>query len=116
MKDQLVDRYLQGNSCRDGLYLVAWFLCDSWDKKGDYRYDAVPKQSLEAVRVKLDAQASALSSQSLNVKALVLDARIKKQRPTKGLEPSLVSDADQATAPVGGSRTPARRTRRRKTL
>ncbi|GHO76468.1 hypothetical protein KSD_42390 [Ktedonobacter sp. SOSP1-85] len=89
MEEQLVNRYLSGNSCRDGLYLVAWFMCEHWDSKGDYRYARTPSLSLDEVRVRLDAQASAMSSrEGLNVKALVLDARVKRQVGAKIVESS----------------------------
>ncbi len=78
MEKQLVNRYLRGNSCRDGLYLVAWFMCESWDSEGDYRYGKTPALSLDEVQAHLDAQANMLTHE-VNVKALVLDARVKRQ-------------------------------------
>lgn len=78
MEEQLVACYLEGNTCRDGLFLVGWFLCSGWDQQGDYRYVDTPKMSIEEARTSLHAQADALSGRGRNVKALVLDARIKR--------------------------------------
>lgn len=40
MRSQLVDRYLEENQCRFGLYLVGWFNCDAWDPDDYRRTDA----------------------------------------------------------------------------
>jgi hypothetical protein len=87
MEKQLVNRYLHGNRCRDGLYLVAWFMCESWDREGDYRYGKTPALSLDEVQACLDAQANALATrEAVNVKAQVLDARMKRQGGTRPTE------------------------------
>ena len=72
MQSQLKDRYLKNNNCHQGIYLIGWFNCDSWDKN-DYRYGDAQKISLEDARKKFDAQASDLSSEDVQIKAFVLD-------------------------------------------
>jgi len=61
MEEQLVARYLEGNTCRDGLFLLGWFLCSGWDQEGDYPYADTPKMSIEEARTSLYARADALS-------------------------------------------------------
>ncbi len=72
MKEQLVDRYLRESECRYGLYLVGWFLCDAWDRKGD-----TPKWSLQEARDFFDRQAEELSQEGLVVRAFVLDTALR---------------------------------------
>lgn len=74
MQSQLKDRYLKNNNCHQGIYLIGWFNCDSWDKN-DYRYGDAQKISLEDARKKFDAQASDLSSEDVQIKAFVLDCK-----------------------------------------
>lgn len=74
MRNQLVDRYLQPQDLRHGLYVVGWFLCDKWDA-GDPRRAATPRGTLENLRDRLTMQAKALEQerQNLNVRVRVLD-------------------------------------------
>lgn len=85
MENQLVQKYLKHSSCKHGIYLVVWFLCDKWDD-GDYRKGSVKKFTLEKLKDMLCEQAEKLSSENyINVKPFVLDvrffhpAKIKKQ-------------------------------------
>ncbi len=74
MQTQLVDRYLKDNSCQHGLYLVGWFNCNQWDSNDSRKS---PKLSLEEARDKFVAQAAELSSQSVKVKAVVLNTALR---------------------------------------
>jgi len=74
MQEQLLDRYLQSNDCRHGLYFVGWFPQDNWDKN-DYRRGNAPK-SLAEVRSNLTTQAASLSAGGVRVEAFVLDGSL----------------------------------------
>lgn len=72
METQLVNRYLKQGG--HGLYVVAWFSCPRWGE--DYRREKTPKITIEAARRKFDAQAAELSTQTLLVRAVVLDVTL----------------------------------------
>ena len=74
MKAQLVDRYIQNNDCRHGLYVVVWFSKDCWDKKDGRR----AKTTKSPVKLKSDlaAQAANLSVGGVRVEAFVLDGSL----------------------------------------
>jgi hypothetical protein len=76
MREQLVGRYLAESTCRHGLYLVGWFLCDAWDKE-DYRKGQTPKWPLQEAREYFREQAVELSRGDLSIRALVLDAALR---------------------------------------
>lgn len=76
MKTQLADRYLQDNSCRHGLYLVGWFVCDRWDDS-DNRKTRTPRLSREEMQRRLELQASDLSQHGAHIKALVLNTALR---------------------------------------
>ncbi len=80
MKAQLVDRYLEDNHCRYGLYLIGWFNCDAWEVKGDNRYrkSKTRHEAIDEVRKQFDTRAAELSHQGLTVRALVLDASVHR--------------------------------------
>ena len=75
MKTQLVDRYLHENQCQHGLYLVAWFLCDQWNKS-DKRKSQVPWATLNDARDELTSQAKSVSEES-TVRAYVMDCALR---------------------------------------
>ncbi|WP_280770064.1 hypothetical protein [Salipaludibacillus daqingensis] len=52
METQLVNRYLNDNTCRHGLYLVGWFYSDDW--KDENRKRTLPKINLNEARDKFD--------------------------------------------------------------
>ena len=72
MRSQLVERYLKDNQCRYGLYLVGYFLCDSWDGE-DYRKGDCPRKSIDALVCQFDCQAAESSRDGLTLAARVLD-------------------------------------------
>jgi hypothetical protein len=76
MQEQLCDRYLRGNRCRHGLYLVGWFLCDQWDK-GDARRDSTRKKTAAEMQAFFDEQAAQLSGSGVFVRAAVLDIALR---------------------------------------
>lgn len=76
MKEQLVNRYLQDNSCQHGLYLIAWFNCEQWDDS-DYRKRDAPKISIEEAQEKFEQQAAKLSNSEVTVKAFVLNTALR---------------------------------------
>jgi hypothetical protein len=84
MRTQLVDRYLDHNGLRHGLYLVGWFLSSIWNA-ADSRRGATEALGwdFEAVRTALAQQAASLSSAQRDVRAFVLDARWPEDRALK---------------------------------
>lgn len=76
MEQQLVGRYLKDNKCRHGLYLVGWFLCESWDGS-DQRKTNTPKMSINEIQKELDGQAETLSDGDVNVRVVVLNTALR---------------------------------------
>ncbi len=76
MKDQLVDRYLKDNLCRNGLYLVGWFRCKQWDSN-DERYKKSQQYDFENLINDLNNQADELSQNGLVIKSIVLNASLR---------------------------------------
>lgn len=76
MGNQLVGRYLKDNNCRHGLYLVGWFLCDSWDGT-DQRKGKTPKIDMGEIQQELDQQAESLSAGGVNLRAVVLNTALR---------------------------------------
>jgi hypothetical protein len=75
MKDQLVDRYLQDNDCRHGIYLVGWYSCDQWTD-GLNQKRATPDWSLDDARRVFEDQAKEMPA-DVEIRAFVLDARLR---------------------------------------
>lgn len=75
METQLVNRYLQDNTCKHGLYLVAWFNCPQWDNS-DRRKRNTPNISLEEAKKQFNRQAESLSLDVI-VKAFVLNTALR---------------------------------------
>lgn len=76
METQLVGRYLKGNDCRNGIYLIGHYNCDQWDKE-DYRCKDAPKWSIHKARDYFDQQAEELSMGGLQVRAAVLNTALR---------------------------------------
>lgn len=76
MQTQLVDRYLEGNRCHHGLYLVGWFNCEQWDTE-HRRRKRPPAYGVEEARSKFEEQAHQLSRGDLRVKAVILDTALR---------------------------------------
>ncbi len=76
METQLVNRYLQDNTCQHGLYLVGWFDCQQWDSS-DYRKRNTPNISLEEAKEQFNRQAEQLSLPGVTIKSFVLNTALK---------------------------------------
>ena len=77
MEMQLVDRYLMNSGCPHGIYLVGWFNCDHWQEDSPRRRAAARAGAdIQDLRRKLDEQAAALSTGTMIVRALVLNAAL----------------------------------------
>ena len=76
MQTQLVDRYLEGNRCRHGVYLVGWFNCEKWDTE-HRRRKRPPAYGVEEARCKFEKQACELSHGDIRVRAVVLDTSLR---------------------------------------
>ena len=74
---QLYGRYLATQEFAFGIYVVAYFTCEAWNRTGDLRRTrAASRMEIGHLNEKLRAQARALSSCEKRIDALVLDARI----------------------------------------
>jgi len=81
IEEQLCDRYLShGNN--EGIYLVGWYNCESWDRQ-DYRYKSAPKMSISEARQSLRNEAQRLSSDQRRIHAFVLDCTLPKTHKVK---------------------------------
>ena len=74
MENQLVGRYLKGNQCPNGVYLVGWFNCPKWSD-GDYRKKGVPEYLLDEARKHFDEQAHGQQAQA-GIPGLVLKSYV----------------------------------------
>ncbi len=80
METQLVGQYLRDNDCQHGLYLVGWFYCDKWQKpRGPLlAYSRDEKKGIDQARAYFEGQASRCSEGGKIIKALVLDAALRR--------------------------------------
>jgi len=72
METQLRDRYLKNNACRNGIYLVGWFSCESWSDEDSRKWQC-PKHSFPEAQKEFDQQAADLSKDGYLIRACVLD-------------------------------------------
>ena len=73
METQLLNTYLVNNDCRQGIFLVFWFVCAAWSGN-DRRKKRVAFASAAEMRQFLEEQAIALSRGGRELRAVVLDA------------------------------------------
>ena len=76
METQLVNRYLQDNTCQHGLYLIGWFDCQQWDDN-DRRKRSTPNISAIEAQENFNQQAEDLSLSGVMVKAFVLNTALR---------------------------------------
>jgi len=76
MKGQLVDRYLEENRCRYGLYLVGWFNCDAWDRDDRRRRARAGTWTRAEAATYFANQADSLCVSDLVVRAFVLNTAL----------------------------------------
>ena len=76
MKNQLVERYLKENQCRNGIYLVGWYVCDQWDN-ADYRRGRTPKWLLSNARDFFNQQSLDLSLRDLTIRSVVINTALR---------------------------------------
>ncbi len=74
MESQLVTRYMSLNRTNVGVYVVGWFLCKDWEKEP--RLNRTPKKDIGDVRLKLAEQARTLTTETREVRAVVLDTHL----------------------------------------
>ena len=75
MKSQLKDRYLKDNDCEYGMYVVGWFVCNSWSTS-DPRWAKTPNWTIDAARAFFDEQKRQLSDEQAVLESLVVDASL----------------------------------------
>ena len=73
MKTQLRDRYLFRNQCKNGLYLVGWYLCDQWDSSDHRKTKSMKFKNIENAKKYFNKQVEDLSDYSYNLSSYVLD-------------------------------------------
>ncbi|MEC0239751.1 hypothetical protein P4H66_07755 [Paenibacillus dokdonensis] len=71
METQLVNRYLQEDKCKYGLYLIGWFESLRWDKND--RRSSIPSCGLQATKDRLEDQARNLSKKGRHVRSFVMN-------------------------------------------
>ncbi len=77
MEAQLFDRYLGNQGQNFGIYAVAYFTCDTWNRTSDHRKTSNgSKDDIETLRAKLREQATKLSIGDKSVASFVIDGRI----------------------------------------
>jgi hypothetical protein len=76
METQLLGKYLKGNDCKHGLYLVGWFNCPQWNKDDSRRRKAF-LYNIEELTIALNSQAMQLSNGGSTIRVVVLDASLK---------------------------------------
>jgi hypothetical protein len=77
MNEQLVERYLNDNHCKHGLYLVGWFNCLTWSDQDNRKQKALRLcPSINDFRRKLQESAESLSQDQIEIRSVVLDASL----------------------------------------
>ncbi|WP_433709078.1 NACHT domain-containing protein [Paenibacillus illinoisensis] len=71
METQLVNRYLQEDKCKYGLYLIGWFESLRWDEND--RRSAIPSVGLQVTKNLLADQAKSLSRKGRDVRSFVMN-------------------------------------------
>ena len=73
MTSQLKEKYMAQNNIYHGIYLVGWFLCDSWEKEDlKSRWQSGAKD-LEDLRNHLSNQSAELSIGGFEIHPYILD-------------------------------------------
>ncbi len=72
---QLKERYLTESKCTTGIYLVGWFLCNSW-RTDDYRRTDTPKWTVQQAQDYFKNQAKQASSEGISIHAVVLNTSL----------------------------------------
>jgi hypothetical protein len=81
MERQLKVRYLATSTFDFGIYVVAYFSCEAWNRRNDSRRrTGVNKLKIATVAHRLLKQAKGLSSTEKRIEAFVLDARFAEHR------------------------------------
>lgn len=75
MQTQLKDRYLRNNDCGHGIYVVGWFLCESWNPS-DGRRKSTPKWMPGDARIFFEQQAEQISDNNAHIEAAVIDSTL----------------------------------------
>jgi hypothetical protein len=77
LEAQLISRYLNGNRCRHGIYLIGYFNCNAWDLS-DWREKVCRKRgTLENIREFFEEQSKcAAAKYGLHIRSFVLDASL----------------------------------------
>ena len=77
MARQLYERYLKNSEMHFGIYAVAYFYCDAWNRQPDARKSTgESRATIDVLREKLSTQAASLTSSQKLVESLVIDARL----------------------------------------
>ncbi len=78
MKEQLVDRYLQDNDCRHGLYVVGWYDGIRWKKETSSYRKSRSVKSLADLQSQLEEQVVSITEQhpDISLKIYVLQCAI----------------------------------------
>jgi hypothetical protein len=77
MASQLKDRYLKDNNdCEYGIYVVGWFVCNSWNAS-DYRLKATPKWTIADAREFFDEQRRECSDEENFIRSFVINGALK---------------------------------------
>jgi hypothetical protein len=77
MEKQLYGRYLANSEYDFGIYVVAYFTCNAWNRPNDARkISGASTMNIDELKTKLCAQAKTLSSSEKRVEVLVINACI----------------------------------------
>ncbi len=76
MTSQLKERYMAQNNIYHGIYLVGWFLCDSWEKKDLKSRWQSGSKDLEDLRNHLTNQSAELSVDGFEIQPYILDVTL----------------------------------------
>ena len=75
MKNQLKDRYLKNHGSTHGIYLIGWYLCESWDEN-DYRKRDTPKWAIKKARSFFSNQAESFSDENVTIESVVINTSL----------------------------------------
>jgi hypothetical protein len=75
MESQLKNQYLKDNNCEHGIYVVGWFVCDSWNAS-DSRRGKTPKWTIDEAREYFKKQKVKLSDEGDLLEFRIVDASL----------------------------------------
>ncbi len=78
LKEQLIDKYMSGQTAKAGIFLLGWFGCDSWDCNDNRRTAATAIwPDMDSAIANLQKQAEKEQNNGSEVRSIVIDCTLR---------------------------------------